>query len=47
MKNPGRAGLTVDRLGDSEKWGPKTQNIESQAKSHDIAGKNLEPSTAV
>ncbi|KAI3321924.1 hypothetical protein HD806DRAFT_150609 [Xylariaceae sp. AK1471] len=24
MKNPGRAGLTVDRFGDAEKWTPKT-----------------------
>lgn len=25
MKNPGRAGLTVDRIGDAEKWVPKLQ----------------------
>ena len=23
MKNPGRAGLTADRIGDSERWEPK------------------------
>lgn len=25
MKNPGRAGLTVDRLGDSATWRPDAQ----------------------
>lgn len=25
MKNPGRAGLTVDRFGDSEKWRPESE----------------------
>lgn len=25
MKNPGRAGLTVDRFGDAEKWIPASQ----------------------
>ncbi len=24
MKNPGSAGLTADRLGDADKWLPKT-----------------------
>jgi hypothetical protein len=24
MKNPGRAGLTADRIGDAEKWAPPT-----------------------
>jgi hypothetical protein len=25
MKNPGRAGLTVDRLGDSARWSPANE----------------------
>lgn len=28
MKNPGRAGLTADRLGDGEKWMPKAETTE-------------------
>lgn len=32
MKDPGRAGLTVDRFGDSEKWTPKSDRSESEAK---------------
>lgn len=32
MKNPGRAGLTVDRFGDSEKWSPRILQSESGAK---------------
>jgi hypothetical protein len=32
MQNPGRAGLTIDRFGDSEKWIPKSIQGESGAK---------------
>lgn len=28
MKDPGRAGLTADRLGDGEKWVPKAARDE-------------------
>ena len=27
MRDPGRAGLTVDRFGDSERWVPKDQRV--------------------
>lgn len=44
MKNPGRAGLTVDRFGDSEKWSPKTDQSESAAKVQATDGKFVRPS---
>lgn len=31
MKNPGRAGLTIDRFGDSEKWVPKGYRSKNDA----------------
>ncbi|KAI1505047.1 hypothetical protein F5X99DRAFT_301863 [Biscogniauxia marginata] len=30
MRNPGRAGLTVDRVGDSEKWKPKSTSDDME-----------------
>jgi len=30
MKNPGRAGLTADRLGDGEKWVPKAETAQDE-----------------
>lgn len=47
MKNPGRAGLTVDRFGDSEKWSPKSYRSESGAKVQATAEKVSGPITAV
>ncbi|KAL1859793.1 hypothetical protein Daus18300_009383 [Diaporthe australafricana] len=44
MKSPGRAGLTVDRFGDSEKWTPKTYRSESDATVQATAQKVSDPS---
>lgn len=30
MKNPGAAGLTADRLGDSDKWKPKYESCSGE-----------------
>jgi hypothetical protein len=30
LKNPGRAGLTADRLGDAEIWAPKRHDKEAK-----------------
>ncbi|KAG8165363.1 hypothetical protein KVR01_005638 [Diaporthe batatas] len=46
MKNPGRAGLTVDRFGDSDKWVPRNQQSENVAKVQATAGKFSDPGTA-
>lgn len=46
MKNPGRAGLTVDRFGDSEKWSPRIQS-ESGAKVPATDRKISDPSADV
>ncbi|KAJ0119817.1 hypothetical protein J7T55_014022 [Diaporthe amygdali] len=43
MKNPGRAGLTVDRFGDSEKWVPKGYRSESDANVQATAQKLSDP----
>ena len=49
MKNPGRAGLTGDRFGDSEKWVSKRDRSESEAKAQVTAHaqKASDPSTNV
>lgn len=47
MKNPGRAGLTVDRFGDSEKWSPKNYQSDSGTKLQTTVGKVADPSTGV
>lgn len=44
MKNPGRAGLTADRFGDSEKWSPRIFQSESGAKVQANDGKVSDPS---
>lgn len=47
MKNPGRAGLTVDRFGDSEKWSPDICQSDSGAKAQATDGKVPGPSVDV
>lgn len=47
MKNPGSAGLTVDRFGDSEKWSPRICQSESGAKVQVTDGKVSDPSADV
>lgn len=47
MKNPGRAGMTADRFGDSEKWSPKSYQNESGTKVQATAEKVSDPTTAV
>ncbi len=32
MRNPGSAGLTVDRFGDADKWVPKDQEAPEMSK---------------
>ncbi len=45
MKNPGSAGLTVDRFGDADKWMPKAASVGSpngdklEAKNAELAPK--------
>jgi hypothetical protein len=38
MENPGRAGITVDRLGDAEKWIPVQQKDQQKGEAIQLMG---------